>query len=183
MIAGVKLQSSSQAGPEVNRDLETLADRMNQVIREAADMRRILDGLTGGSSGTPGPPTGGNTGGGGGTASPGITTVSPALVDSDTATMAWATYTPTIPGSATHVILWCNAVVRVSGDDLVMRVRADSSADPRNVIVIDNVDSDGDSVNPSLEVLVPLSSGSFDLEVTGTLSAGASWQVYLHGYL
>ncbi len=59
-ISEVKLQSTGQAGPEVNRDLETLSEKLNQAIRETADLRKILDGLTGGSSGTPPPPSGDN---------------------------------------------------------------------------------------------------------------------------
>lgn len=66
MIPEAKIQSTGQAGPQVNRDLEVLFERLNLTIRELNSLSDTVLALTGGSKGSPVSPVT-DPGGGGGT--------------------------------------------------------------------------------------------------------------------
>jgi hypothetical protein len=52
-LAEPKMQSTSQAGPEINRDLEILFGKATELVRAVNALQTTVDALAGGSTGAP----------------------------------------------------------------------------------------------------------------------------------
>jgi len=182
----VKLQSTGQAGPEVNRDLEVLQGRLNDALRMLNEMEKTLGSLTGGSSGSP-PPVGGDEGGGdtgGGNGNGKITPIAPTSVATGNTTAAWATadISASVPSWATLAWVRDHIFGDNSADNAVIQYRRDSGSSTREGSEI-NPTGAAQSADDSGFRWIEIINGSFDYQVSGSLNAAAgAWEIDLEGY-
>jgi hypothetical protein len=180
-----KLQSTGQAGPEVNRDLEVLSGRLNEAIRLLNEMEKTLGSLTGGSTGSPPPSGGGDTGGGSdsGVAAR-INPVTPTSVASGTTTAASASVdcSAVVPASATYAWIRTRIFGDNSSDNATIQVRKNSGDSWRDAGTI-NPTGAAQSADDSMFRWVGLEGQAFLAQVTGSLdTTNGDWDITVEGW-
>lgn len=182
-LAEAKMQSTGQGGPEVNRDIEVLFDKINELVRDNNSLRETIGGLSGGSTGTP-PPASGNTGA---TSDPGDSFVPTyatmaTLADQGTGTEnAWTTVASGAPAGSRFAIIIFEVSSTDDADVGDLKWRTSSGA--AEILAV-YVNGDEDDASPRMMCFVPLTaSGDLDYKFTNTSATTINWLITYCGYV
>lgn len=184
-LAEPKMQSTGQAGPEINRDLEILFGKATELVREANRLRSTLDALTGGAQGSP--PASGSDGESGGTGTSGVkmpTYVTPVRLagsaEIENTEDAFTSVDPGAPSDAVSYIIRFGIDSTDNADVSALLWRTESGAAEVPCV---EVDSDEDDASPRIVYeVIPASGGSFEYLFNNTSATTQGWFVEYLGY-
>lgn len=185
MIEEAKIQSSGQAGPEVNRDLEIIFGKVNEAVRAINTLQSTVSAITGGSNGAPpsvtdpGAPPGDDSG------FQIVYEASAAAIDDQSTGVedAWETVASGVPSGARWAIIQFEINSDDYLDDVKMYFRKQSGAQEIKVLdITPGGDVEMDHRDPMVWYFVEVTgTGTFDYKVDTTSTP--NWAIRRLGYV
>lgn len=187
MITEPQMQSTGQAGPPINRDLEVLFEKVREMVRAVNGLQTMVDALTAGNTGSPPSTTNTDTEGTGGvsTETPfGITYETPVVLagfgETEDTEDAWTTLASPAPSGKLPLILFeISSTDNADVGSLLWRTESGAAEIPCVA-----VDSDEDDAQPRIwYFIVPDSDGNFEYIFNNDSSTTIDWKIYYLGYI